>query len=315
MICSLPFRRNAASAEKREKTLKKQFTFAILAIGIVVLLLGHLRVVSSEIRETFPFPHLNGWKLAGEIETFLPETLFDYIDGGADLFLRYDFEELKVAQYENEKGASLTVEVYRHRSPVHAFGIYSQERPPDARIVPIGTQGYYEKDLLNFIAGPYYVKVSGFKIDSENQTVLTLVARKVSEALGEKTSLPSNLSLFPGEGKRQNSETFVARNFLGYTFLHSAYTAEYEVWGKRFRLFLIEGADQKECREMIESYLRELGKPRSEVREGPYRFDDPHHGVIDLYWNGTYLWGILDLGDPDLRTKYMGLFKEMLEKR
>ena len=61
---------------------------------------------------------------------FSPKTLFEYINGDADLYLMYDFQELKVAEYLNEKKASVIVDVYRHKTPTHAFGIYSQERLP-----------------------------------------------------------------------------------------------------------------------------------------------------------------------------------------
>ena len=49
-----------------------------------------------------PFPQITGWKKSGEIRIFLPKNLYDYIDGGADLYLKYDFQELQVAEYQDE---------------------------------------------------------------------------------------------------------------------------------------------------------------------------------------------------------------------
>ena len=112
----------------------------------------------------FKFPSVNGWKQVGEIQTFNPGTLYEYIDGGADLYLAYDFEELKVAEYQNDKKASVTVEVYRHRTPTHAFGVYSQERVPGANFIDVGIQGYQEKHALNFLSGNTYVKITGYDI-------------------------------------------------------------------------------------------------------------------------------------------------------
>jgi hypothetical protein len=74
--------------------------------------------------------------------------------------LIYEFEELKVAEYQNAKKASVTVDTYRHQTPLHAFGIYSQERFPGANFLDIGVQGYDEKGFLNFLTGLYYVKIS-----------------------------------------------------------------------------------------------------------------------------------------------------------
>ena len=263
----------------------------------------------------FTFPELTGWKQSGEIQTFQPENLFDYIDGAADLYLSYDFQELKVAEYQNRKKASVIVEVYRHKTPTLAFGIYSQERLGDENFLDIGAQGYSEKDILNFVAGNHYVKMNSFKTGPGDQEILLTFAKKVVENLEEKGTLPSILSSFPGEGEKKNSEQFIAKKFLGYAFLHSAFTADYELPGRKFKLFVIEGADQEECRGMIEKYLQQTGRPEKSMIEGRYTIADPYHGEIDLQWKGKYIWGILNVNDSILRSKFLKLFEEGLEKK
>jgi hypothetical protein len=262
----------------------------------------------------FKFPEVLGWKQSGEIQTFVPKTLFEYINGAADLYLSYDFKELKVAEYVNEKKASVIVDVYRFATPTHAFGIYSQERLPDMNFLNIGVQGYVEKNLLNFLTGTYYTKMNSFNTGSEDQEVLLTFGKKVTEHLGEKGSFPSLLAAFPPEGKVKNSKKFIAKKFLGYSFLHSAFTADYEIPGETFKLFVIETGDKKECRNMIRKYLDQTGKIQKEVTEGRYTISDPHHGEVDLNWQGAHLWGILNLNNRDLRTKYLKLFGDRLVK-
>ena len=281
-----------------------------LVLGIIIFLWGP----GAEAKD-FKFPEVTGWKQSGEIQTFIPKTLFEYIDGAADLYLMYDFQELKVAEYLNEKKASVIVDVYRHKTPTQAFGIYSQERLSDANFINIGAQGYVEKNVLNFLTGSYYVKLNSFNTGAEDEEILLNFAKKVSENLGEKGRLPFILSSFPEEGKKKNSEKFINKNFLGYSFLYSAFTADYELSGTKFKLFVIEGADPKECKDMIQKYVQQTGSPARDVVEGRYTLPDPYQGEIDLYWKGKYIWGIFNLSDPSLRTKYLKLFEEGLQKR
>lgn len=262
-----------------------------------------------------PFPEISGWKQSGEILTFSPRKLYDYENGAADLYLTYDFQELKVAEYQNEKKASVTVEVYRHKTPRNAFGIYSQERLSNANFLDIGAQGYLGKGILNFVTGNYYVKMNSIDTGAEDEEVLLTFARKVVENLGGKGSLPSILSAFPEEGKKKNSEKFIAKNFLGYSFLHSGFTADYELSGQKFKLYVIEGADQKECRNMIQKYLEKIEKPRENLAEGRFTLQDPYHGDMDFTWKGKYIWGVLNLGDSALRSKYLKFFEEGLPKK
>ena len=284
------------------------------AIGLILGTLLCLWIPGLEAKD-FKFPEVTGWKQSGEIQTFVPKTLFEYINGAADLYLSYDFEELKVAEYLNEKKASVTVEIYRHATPTHAFGIYSQERLPGTNFLDIGVQGYVEENLLNFLMGTYYVKINSFNTGAEDREVLLTFAKKVANLLGEKGSLPSLLATFPLEGKVKNSEKFVSKKFLGYPFLHSAFTADYEVSGEKFKLFLIESGDEKECRDMIQKYLDQTGNTGEHVLEGRHTISDPHHGEVDLYWRGAYLWGILNFNDRDLRSKYLQLFQERLTRK
>jgi len=66
---------------------------------------------------------------------------------------------------------------------------------------------------------------------------------------------------------------------------------------------------------MIEKYLQQTGKPEKDAAEGRHTISDPYHGVVDLCWKGKYVWGILNLGDVSLRSKYLKLFEEGLEKK
>lgn len=282
-------------------------------IALILGIVGFLWSPCSQAAD-FKFPSITGWKQVGDIQTFDPKTLYEYINGGADLYLAYDFEELKVAEYQNSQKAAVTVEVYRHRTPTHAFGVYSQERVSGATFIDVGIQGYQEKHALNFLSGNAYVKITSFDTGPEDQKILLTFAKAVAANLGDKGAFPSILARFPGEGKVKDSEKFIARKFLGYPFLHSAFSADYDFSGRNFRLFIIEGKDQAECRGMVEKYLAQLGMADKTVAEGQYTLSDAYHGEVDLHWKGARIWGILDLGDPSLRTKYIRLFEEELQK-
>jgi len=283
----------------------------------ICLILGLIILSCAMVVEAkdFKFPEVTGWKQSGDIQTYIPPTLYEYINGAADLYLMYDFEELKVAEYLNERKASVIVDVYRHKTSTHAFGIYSQERLPNANFIDVGAQGYIENNVFNFLTGPYYVKISSYNTGSEDREVLLAFAKKVSENLGKKGTLPSILTTFPAEGKVENSEKFVAKDFLGYSFLYSTFTADYEFSDKKFKLFIMEGSDKNECKTMIQKYLRQTGNPEKNVTEGRHLIQDPHHGEIELHWKGRHLWGILNINDQSLRSKYLKLFEEGLQKR
>jgi hypothetical protein len=285
-----------------------------LFIGVYVLF-SPMRASYSGTNES-PFPDISGWKPTAEVETYSPTTLYEYIDGAADLYLAYDFEELKVADFKSEKKGAVTLEIYRLHSPTDAFGIYSQERLPASNYISIGAQGYIDKNMLNFIAGPYYVKINSFDTGAEDQKILLAFAGKTAESLekGEqKAGLPRLLAAFPEEGKVKNSEKYISKKFLGYSFFHSAFIADYSLGGKTASLFVMEGADQNDCRDMLQKYFQQIGRTQTILEEGRYTLTDPHHGEIDFFWKGKYVWGALNFNDSGLRSNYLTLFEAGLQ--
>ncbi len=285
--------------------------FLLLLSWIVgAAFLSHPVVLEAK---TIPFPQMEGWQQPEKPQFFSPETLYEYINGAADLYLTYEFQDLNVAEYRDAKKASVTIEIYRHGNPIQAFGIYSQERLANARFLDIGAQGYQEPMVLNFVTGPYYVKINGYETGAEDEKTLISFGRKVEAILGGKSSLPAILSSFPQEGKKKNSEKFISKNFLGYSFLHSGFTADYEAPGKKFKIFIIQGKDPADCKDMMEKYLART-KNEANAAEGPYRLKDPYHGELELFWKGSHIWGVLDLDDPGLRSRYLKEVEMRLQK-
>jgi hypothetical protein len=222
------------------------------------------------------FPDLDGWTKEDDPELYSPDNLFEYIDGAADVYLSYAFEELAMVSYVSGEKRSLTVEIYRHRDLRDAFGIYSQERPQKGNFVAIGTEGYYDKGVLNFFHGRYYVKVTGFYLGEDDERTLTKAAGEVAKRLGGEPVFPEALACFPPEGKIAHTECFLALDVLGYGFLHSAYAADYDIDGSTTRVFLIEGKDESDAQKMFDGYVGLAGKSGPVVVEnGIYRFDDP----------------------------------------
>jgi hypothetical protein len=278
---------------------------------------------------------IDGWKLAGAPARYTPETLYEYIDGGAEAFLQFDFQGLTTATYVletpegfpnhpakvrprqsggaphamNGKKLELRAEIYRHRDPTRAFGIYSQERRPGSTKMPGKLEGVASSDHLEFVAGSYYVKLA--LLDGGPAAILPKLAEKIAARLSGPCGLPAVLACFPDRGKEPRAEKLSARDFLGHGFLHDATAVPYVIDGAHFRLFVVEGKDAADVRKMIEAW-RAVGKlPRTEVGpRGALTIKDPLNGEVSLMWRGRWLWGAVDDPAP-LRQ---GLIEELGRK-
>ena len=256
------------------------------------------------------FPDIEGLRKSDSIETFNPVNLYDYIDGAADSYLKYDFSELNMMRYEGEEDVTLKIEIYEHSSHKNAFGIYSNEKPLEGNWLDIGAQGYLEEDVLNFYKGKYYVKIMSNDIKDED--VLINAAEYVAGKLPGETAPPAMSLGFPAENKIKNSERYINKNFLGYKSLSEAFTAEYETGENYFKLFIIEKESADDCIKMLSDYTASINQNADVIKEGRVTIQDPYQGKIQLYLEGKMILGILDLDDAVLSEKYMKLLVETI---
>lgn len=237
------------------------------------------------------FPSLNGWSMTPGEQVYVPGNLWDLIDGAAEIFLSYGFVDLHLAEYKDSTGTDVRAELYRHSSLANAFGIYSAERNPEYNFIDVGTQGYIEDEVLNFLSGPYYVKLTSHTRGPVGREAMVLVARKLEQHLGQQREWPAALALFPTAGRLANTESYIAENFLGYQCLHSAFVARYTMESP-LQCFIIELENSAQSREMVAAYFNATHQPPPARIEDPFVMNDPHNGEVWLSVQGKYVCGI-----------------------
>lgn len=252
------------------------------------------------------FPEIGKWKLNTEFPLYTPENLWDYINGAADGYLSFGFQDLRMAEYK-KGSAIIRVEVYRHLNNSNAFGIYASERSPDYNFIPIGVQGYLEGSVLNFYNKDFYVKIQANSSKSKVVDSMREIARQISENISMDPVFPQVLLLFPEQGKEANRETYHASNFLGHEFFNEVFTASYNVYNEKFRVFISEKSGSEECRILLEKYFAFTGQDPSMIKPGEMIISDRYNGTLHIQWKENYIWGVVDTPNHEVADKYLGL--------
>jgi len=262
-------------------------------------------------------PKLGSWKFSEAPQNYVPGTLYEYINGAAEIYLAYDFKELIVGLYNKEESEpSLSLEIYDMGNEINSFGIYSAERFPESQFISLGNQGYLEEGTLNFIVGKYYIKLLCFDCGEESDKLLKLFSQEVAKKVKFKGQLPPLLKLFPDEGLIQNSEKFFLRNFMGYSFLHDGYLANYKLLDLEFDCFFIKGENAEDAKNMLERYLEKKGKQNVQKISLGYRIKDRYYHNIYMTRVENYLCGVMKIKDgfEEVGERYFGKLVGSLKK-
>jgi hypothetical protein len=242
------------------------------------------------------FPQLPDWKTDGKVLNFSKENLYEHIDGAAEFYLGYGFESLKVASWNNN-GVELTIEVYDHGDPLHAYGIYSIEKSAKAVTIPVGLEGYGDGATFNFVAGKYYVKMNGMQLDKVGGFSLKVLAEGFSKTLCTKPEYPKVVGLFPREDQVPNTCQYIPTEFMGLGFLGSAVRAKYKLSGEEITVFIAERADRGEVEKIILKYASYADAKIKKPAEGDFLIKDPFNGSVFLRWKGNFLIGASGFSD------------------
>jgi hypothetical protein len=235
------------------------------------------------------FPELSGYKKILNYPVFVPENLWDFINGAADTYLSYGFIDLHVVEYKKGKNV-IKAEIYRHTDNTTAFGIYSTERSPSFRFLNLGTQGYIADASINFFKGNYYVKIKTFsKSEKTIQTAESLAVR-ISDMLDGDSKMPSVLSRFPEIGRKINEETFINESVLGHKFLNKAFKATYEKGPDVFSIYIMERNSADDASKQVETYMTAAGMDSEESgSSGKYVLKDGYNGNVFLAWKDNII--------------------------
>lgn len=248
----------------------------------------------------------------GKASSYDSDTLYQYIDGGADIYLLYDFKTLLHQDFKS--GASeVTADIYDMGNNENAFGIYSSERSPNYKFLPIGAEGYRGQGLLNFLEGQYYVKLSGAGPNAD--ALLGEFARLLSNRIGASRTLPALLARFPREHRVAHSEQYIKKDPLGHAFLAPAYLAAYAEGKQQMKLVIsvANSAPAAKARAaQLAKHFKQTGQqlPAPELGENGMRASNSFEGRVIARTQGRYLIALFNPaqnGAQILKTTAQGL--------
>ncbi len=243
-----------------------------------------------------------GWALTHGPKTYTRKTLFEHINGQAELYLKYGFQGSIFATYESLKSHEnqIEVDIYDLGNVLHAFGIFSRLRSEESP-AGIGLDSYVDDQTLFFYKGKYFVMLFATESNPPN---LKALAAKIALKILDHSPPPKEIGYFPKDGLKPGSIQYVTEGLLGQRFLGRGFEAAYvgrgvvEAPDKALRLFLAIFKDSKDAAHALKTYKGHLLKRGKVFSDVPNRFgsaaltgEDPYHGEVTVVQKGAYLIG------------------------
>jgi hypothetical protein len=272
--------------------------------------LANVPEAQREIASMLPLSDLpSGWSVGKSgtrhIETFNAENLYEKIDGRAESFLQYGVRGMAYTFYHptGDPSNELQLYVFEMADALKAMGKYGSEKPDEAKIIQVGSEGYTASGSTFFYSGSYYAQIVSTQDDPKFAAFAREVAERVvarqkrradssstigatgsqrpqahPQASSETQTNPSArpkpsaegtpasyFAFLPTAGK-QGDNKYVAQDVFGYSFLSDVFMADYREGEVTWQGFLRPYSDAKEAKQVLEKYIASVKQDGAEVK-------------------------------------------------
>jgi len=177
-----------------------------------------------------------------DIRTFVGDSLWEYINGGAELYHTYGFTKVSTADYRSGD-VDLVIDLYQFASSDGAYGLYSMLRPDEPDLVTLGVEGYFTGSSLEFVRGEIMARIVGYDESEATGAAIRGLAEQIATVLPGTTQHPAMFALFPDEAAIANTDKIIGAGFLGQSFLNTVFARDYVLTPDTLTLFLVDDPD------------------------------------------------------------------------
>ncbi len=153
----------------------------------------------------FPERLPSGWKKSGSMRSFNAQNLFQYINGGAEIFREFGFTSMSLGRYAGGD-EEISIECYEMENPEAALGIYLIKCGRETPWPQIPSRNTGNPFQLTVLKGCYFTQINNASGNRTNMSVMADLAAQLFETIPEETAAP--FTLLP-EGFIKGSEMLI----------------------------------------------------------------------------------------------------------
>jgi len=228
-----------------------------------------------------------GWPQQGEARSFAADNLFEYMDGNAEGYLIYGFQNMHGVTCRKD-GVTLVIDLSDFGDSDSSYGMFSANRDPRRPVtkMAMGAQIVPRRGLL--VKGKYYLEIAADP-EGDHTTLLQQWLASLEKTIEGSAEPPAALSWFPPE--RQQSLRLVPESVLGIRILKRGYAAQYD-FGKAF---VATDSAAPAVMEKLRARFRETAVVP--VADEGFAVDDQYLGRLCFFRKGTYIGGYANVAE------------------
>ncbi len=225
-----------------------------------------------------------GWTQDGQPRTYAADNLFEYMDGNAEGYVQYGFQEMKGVTCKKGE-VTFVVDISDMGDADSAYGLFTSNRDLRSPMYQVGAGGQIVPRRLIFAKGQYYLEVAA-NPEGDYTADLKAWAAALDKTVPGGNAVPPALAWFPTE--KQESLRLVPESVLGLRLLKRGYMAQYD-FGKAFVVMEDTPASAGEVMQKFKARFEQTTPAK--VGEEAFLATDKYLGRMCVFRKGRYIAG------------------------
>jgi hypothetical protein len=244
----------------------------------------------------------SGFKKLSAAEIYVPENLYEKIDGKAALYVESGFVKLFTQRFVSENDDTLWFEVFLFDMAFarNAFSVYSVQKRADAPPFLLSQEStgdamqfaYSTSNALYFVRDRFYIELVGSAESADLFGAMAQVADKLigppfllsQESRGGKVTEIPELTLFPQENIVAGSTKLYLSDVFGFDGFRDTFVCQYQVGEEFVTAFLSKRPNSQEAGNIADSYYKFLIENGGKAKPTSGETLKPVEGkVVDFY--------------------------------
>ena len=231
-----------------------------------------------------------GWTPQGEARSFVADNLFEYMDGNAEGYILYGFQNMHGVTCL-KGGVTLVIDVSDFGDADSAYGMFTANRDLRQPPAKLGMGGQIVPRKAIFAKGQYYVEVAA-EPEGDHTATLQVWTAALEKIAPGSDSVPVALSWFPAVG--QQSLRLVPESVLGIRLLKRGYVAQYDIC----KAFVVTEASPDTAAAVMQKLRERFGETtKTPIADDAFQVTDKYLGRVCVVRKGRYLAGYGNLAD------------------
>ncbi|MCD4745220.1 MAG: hypothetical protein K8R58_02855 [Bacteroidales bacterium] len=231
------------------------------------------------------------WLPTDSAQRFKNDELFYFINGGADIFHEYGFNELITCKYSNNNNKTFRIEIYQMNNNNAAFGIYSMRKAKNGKIMEIGFECLLYDNYLIFWKDKFFLVLSWNDLENIKTEKIISIAKIIDSKIINNGNRPDIAKLFSTDNLKTEDLKYIKGNIA----LNNIYSFGYgNIFGfnegivgdyKDYKIFIFKYNNEGDA---VKWYNNAKGKIENNKKFNTFKELQNSFSVTDNKYNDIY---------------------------